>query len=321
MDGVVSVVAGNGSDGGEGIPGPAPAAGLGTATQFTVAPSGDIFVSNGYLDVLKISDGQVSVFGQLDPQGGPGSRGVVVAPDGSVYVATPNNVRKFATDGSSTVVMSAAGAGVPTSLGPIAIDPTGNVYVADGSPRITRIAPDGSTTVVAGTTSQAPANTAPGDGGPAVAAALGVPTQLAIDGKGNLLIADSSAHRVRQVAPDGTITTIAGGGATKLSPSGEQYAPDGTKPTDLELAQVSGVAVDSKGRVYVADAGSQAIFRFVPGSGIELVAGSQHGSSETPGLPANQTRVTNVGTLAFDTQGDLFFLESHVIRRIAGAGS
>jgi hypothetical protein len=51
------------------------------------------------------------------------------------------------------------------------------------------------------------------------------------------------------------------------------------------------------------------------------VAGSQRESSEAPGLPANQTRVTNVGVLAFDTQGNLFFLESGVIHRLAGAGS
>jgi sugar lactone lactonase YvrE len=320
LSGIVTVVAGSGKPDG-GIPGPAESASLGSATQFAVAPNGDIYVSNGLLDVLKVSGGQVSVFAHLDPPDGPGSRGIAVAADGSVFVATPNVVDKFSPAGARTVVLRARDASLPTSLGPIAIDPSGRVYVGDGSPRVLLLAAGGRTTPIAGTASQAPANSAPGDNGPATAAALGTIAQIAIDGAGDVLIADTSAHRVRRVTPDGTITTIAGGGTVKLLSGSQEFVPDGTKPTDLELSQVSGLAVDAKGRIYVADAGSQAIFRFAPGHGIELVAGDQEGSSEADGLPANQTRVTNAGLLAIDGEGSLLYLLGGVIHRLAGAGS
>jgi sugar lactone lactonase YvrE len=148
--------------------------------------------------------------------------------------------------------------------------------------------------------------------------------QLLIDRSGNLLIADRSARRVRRVASDGSITTIAGGGTTKLSDSSGKYAPDGTKATDLELADASGIAVDGKGRVYVSDAGvGGVIFRFGSDGAMELVIADQVGAggAQTPGQPANATRVTNPGELAVDTQGNLLYLDALVLWRIAGAGS
>lgn len=319
LSGLVTTVAGDGTDSGKGIPGPASSAGLGAKVRFAVTPNGDLFLTTGTVDVVKLTGGQLSVFAQLEPSN-PGLGGVAIAPDGGLYVTTPSNVFKFASDGSKTLVLNAQTAGVPTSLGPIAVDKAGNLFVVDGSPRITKVAPDGSTTVIAGIMGQAPANTAPGDGGPATAAALGAVTQLAFDGDGNLLIADTVTHRIRRIGADGIITTIAGGGTTKLASATGQFAPDGTKPTDLELAEVVGLAVDAKGRVYVADSGAEAMFRFAPGAGIEFVAGSQKGGSETAGLPANQTRLRNFGALAFDAQGNLFFSESLFIRRLAGAG-
>jgi sugar lactone lactonase YvrE len=319
LAGKVSVFAGSGKVDGAGIPGPAASASLGQNVQFAVAPNGDAFVSTGGLQVLKISGGQVTVFAQLDPPGGPGG-GVAVGLDGSVFVATSNTVVKFTPDGHGTVVLRSATAGLSTSLGPIAVDPAGNVYVADGSRRITRIAVDGTTSAFAGTGTQAPPDSAVGDGGPATASPLGAPTQMVVDSAGNLLIADASAHRVRRVAPDGTITTIAGGGTTVVGAS-ELYAPDGALPTDLRLAGVTGVAVDGKGRIYVADGQSHAIFRFGTSGGIELVIADQQGAVETAGSAASQTRATNVGPLAIDPQGNLLYVQTSTLREIAGAGS
>jgi len=319
LTGVVSAIVGNGKDDGKGIPGPAADASLGDKVHYAVASNGDIFMIVGSVDVLKVSGGQVTKFGLLDP-GAQGFGGIAIAPDGSVFVATPSTLVKFAPDGTRSDVLTAAGAGLSTSLGPIAVDAAGNVFVADGLRRVTRVAPDGTTTLIAGTGVQAKPDTAEGDGGPATASPLGVPAQLAVDAGGNLYIADTSALRVRRVAPDGTITTIAGGGTTPLGANGA-YAPDGTKPTDLKLSQVTGVAVDSKGRVYVADAGIDAIYRFSTSGGIELLIGDQKGGSESDGVPANATRVTNAGELAIDAQKNLVFLEARVIKRIASAAA
>lgn len=319
LTGTVSVVAGNGRDDGKGVPGPASDASLGDKVHYTVAPNGDIFLTNGTVDVLKISGGQVIKYAQLDADAS-GTGGVAIAPDGSLFVATPSKVVKITTDGTSVVVLSTAASGLSSSLGPIAVDTAGNLYVADGLRRITRVAPDGTTAVVAGTGVQAKPDSTVGDGGPAIAAPLGVPTQLVVDADENLFIADSSTHSVRRVSSTGTITTIAGGGTTSLS-AGGTYAPDGTKPTDLKLAEVVGIAIDGKGRIYVADGLNHAIFRFSPGGGIELVIGDQKGGGQTPGLAADATRATNVGELAVDAQGNLVFLDARVIKRIAGAGS
>jgi sugar lactone lactonase YvrE len=313
---VVEIVAGSGKGQGTGIPGPVAGAGLGSDLHYAFAPNGDIYLCNGTPDLLKLSGGQVTVYGKLDPQGGPGSGGVAVAADGSVYVATPSTVRKFTTDGKNALAVTTTATFLSSSLGPIALDGAGILYVADGSRRVSRFGADRVAVTIAGTGKQAPPDSAAGDGGPAVKSPLGAPVQLAIAPDGSLLIADASAHRVRRVATDGTITTVAGGGTITLATGTETYAPDGTKPTDLKLASVSGVAVDAQGRIYVADAQSHAIFRFAPGGGIELVAGDQKGGSATPGLPANQTRVTNVGQLGFDPSGKLLFVESGVLRSI-----
>ena len=320
LAGKVSNVAGSGKDDGSGVPGPVATASLGAKVQYAVAPNGDLYVSNGSLNVLKISGGQVTVFAQLDPPGGPGL-GVAVGADASVYVATSSTVIKFTTDGKRATVLTVATAGLSTSLGPIAIDTAGNLYVADGSRRITRVGTDGKTKVVAGTGTQAPPDSAAGDGGPATAAPLGAPSQLSVDTSGNLYIADASAHRVRRVAPDGTITTIAGGGTTTLGANAEQYAPDGTLATRLKLADVSGVAVDRTGRVYVADGSEHAIFRFGTSGSVELVIADQKGGLTNAGLAANQTRATNVGALAVDASGNLLYVETAVLRQIAGAGN
>ncbi|MEY2461092.1 MAG: trimeric autotransporter adhesin, partial [Acidimicrobiaceae bacterium] len=314
LSAVVSAIVGNGKDDGKGIPGPATDASLGDKVHYAVASNGDIFMIVGSVDVLKVSGGQVTKFGLLDPSA-QGFGGIAVASDGTVFVATTSTVVKFDANGTRSDVLDAKTAGLSTGLGPIALDSAGNVYVADGLRRVTRVAPDGQTSLIAGTGVQAKPDTAEGDGGPATASPLGAPAQLAVDSVGNLYIADTSALRVRRVTPDGTITTIAGGGTTVLNASGA-FAPDGTKPTDLKLSQVTGVAVDSKGRVYVADAGMDAIFRFGTTGGIEFLMGDQKGGSESDGLPANATRLTNASDLEIDAQKNLVFLEARVIYRI-----
>ena len=318
LAGAVSVVAGNAKQDGSGVPGPAATASLGSNVHYAVAANDDVYVSTGGLAVLKISGGQVSVFAKLDAAGGPGG-GVAVGSDGSVFVATSSTIVKFDSNAKATIVLTAKAANLSTSLGPIAIDSAGNLYIADGSRRITKLAPDGKTTPFAGTGTQAPADSAVGDGGSATASPLGAPTQLFVDVSGNVLIADTAARRVRRVGTDGIITTIAGGGATLLNANAEVFAADGTSPTDVKFSGVTGIAVDAKGRIYIADGQSHAIVRFGASGGIALVIADQKGGVETEGSPASQTRATNVTQLGFDAKGDLLYIDSSKIRAIAGA--
>ena len=322
VDGIVEVVAGNGSDDGSGRPGPAPSASLGNQARFAVAPNGDVLTISGEPVVLLVHDGTIEEI-YTGEQGEFAFGGVAVGPDGDAFVTMSTGVKRIAPDGSSELVVDADAEGLGSTFGPIAVDGVGNLYFYDGSThRVLRRGTDGSLSHVAGTGEQAAAGQpATGDGGPAVAAPLSSVVGLDVDGRGNLLIADAGHSLVRSVASDGTITTIAGGGSVPLSASVGAFAPDGTEATELDLGQVAGVTVDGSGRVYVSDGLHHAIVRFEPGEGMELLIADQPGTSEASGLPANQTRVRNVGGLGVDAEDGLLFLDTNVLRRIEDAAS
>src|SRR5205814_239485 len=95
-----------------------------------------------------------------------------------------------------------------------------------------------------------------GDGGPATAAQLAAPGNIALDAAGNLYIVDVGNHRIRKIAPSGLISTVAGTGATGFSGDGgpaiaAPLAIDFPPPT--QTAPVSGLAVDQSGTLYIAD--------------------------------------------------------------------
>ena len=141
---------------------------------------------------------------------------------GSVFVAdTVNNrVRKVTPDGMiETIAGNGAyafrGEGEPARdafvAGPVglAVDPQGNLYVADtDNHRVRKITPEGIITTIAGTGEVGAA----GDGGPAIQAQLIIPTGVAIGPDGTLYIADPPSFRVRKVSRDGIIATVAGTG-------------------------------------------------------------------------------------------------------------
>ena len=114
----------------------------------------------------------------------------------------------------------------------IALLPGGGYAIADaGADRVRRVLPDGTIQTLAGTGAAGFS----GDGGPATSARLSQPTGLAVAADGALLVADRGNARIRRIAPDGTISTIAGGGggptpalqATLTLPTGIAALPDG----------------------------------------------------------------------------------------------
>ncbi len=141
----------------------------------------------------------------------------------------------------------------------VAVDGVGNVFVADtANQRIRRIdAAAGTITTVAG----GAANGAPGlggDRGPATAARLNSPAGVAVDASGNVFIADTANNRIRRIdAATGTITTVAGG-AAKGAPG---FGGDGGAATGAQLNSPSGVAVDGKGGILIADTANNRIRR------------------------------------------------------------
>src|SRR5204863_186490 len=147
------------------------------------------------------------------------------------------------------------------------LDGAGNLFIMDqGNVRIRRVdAGTGTITTVAGTGTQGFS----GDGGPATAAALSVPSDVGLDGAGNLFIADWGNNRLRRVdAGTGTITTVAGGGTGRAGGGGGAA-------TAAELSSPSGQALDGAGNLFIADRENQRLRRVDAGTGtITTVAGN-----------------------------------------------
>ncbi|MEP7202338.1 MAG: Hsp70 family protein [Ilumatobacteraceae bacterium] len=322
IQGLVELVAGNGSDDGSGRPGPVSEVSLGSQARFAVAPNGDVYTISGTPTVLRVHDGLVEeIYG-----GGPGEfafGGIAIGPNGDAYVTMSTGVKRISADGSSELVVDAVAESLGSSFGPIAFDGVGNMYFYEATTyRVLRRGGDGTLSHVAGSGTQGSSGQPTiGDGGPAIAAPLSVPVALVIDGLGNLLIADAGQAVVRSVGSDGIITTVAGGGEEPMSASVGKFADDGTLAADLKLGQVGGVSVDGKGRLYVSDGLNRTIFRFAPGAGIELLIADQAESVESLGLPANQTRIRSVTGIAVDAQGNLLFVDTNRVLRIVGAVS
>jgi len=109
-----------------------------------------------------------------------------------------------------------------------------------------------------------------GDGGPAVSAQLNITDftgGVAADAAGNLYIADTGNHRVRKIAPNGIISTMAGNGAAGFS-------GDGGPATSASLLAPTGLGLDAAANFYIVDTGNQRIRRVGPGGIITTVAGN-----------------------------------------------
>jgi sugar lactone lactonase YvrE len=228
-------------------------------------------------------------------------------------------------------VATLAGAQTQTTTLPLVLpsaivfDAQGNLYFAEtGNHVIREFSVAGVLTTIAGNGAQGFA----GDGGQAAAAELDSPAGLAMDGAGNLYIADSHNHRVRKVAnATGVITTIAGTGAAGFS-------GDGGSATTARLDLPTALAVDAAGNVYVADTDNHRVRRIAAGTGvIATIAGNGVEGFAGDSGAAVAASIDSPNGLAMDAAGDLFIADTHngrvrevsaatgVISTIAGSGA
>jgi len=266
--------------------------------------------------------------------GGPGTAAAAWQPFGVALDAAGNalftdalnrRVRRIAPNGvitafAGTGELGSSGDGGPATAATfnrpngIAIDRAGNVYIGDElNHRIRKVTPDGRISSIAGTGEGFGGYG--GDGGPAKDAQLNLPVGLAVDGNGNLYIADRANHRIRRVdAVTGVITTVAGNGLIGS-------AGDGGPAAAAELFLPTGVAVDGAGNIYIADTGNHRIRRVNAADGaIGTVAGIGIAGFNGDGIPARDAQI-NLGypaSLSFDAAGDLYFsdLNNHRLRKI-----
>ena len=202
--------------------------------------------------------------------GGPGTAAMLNTPTGvatdtagNVYIADTVNQRVRMWSATTHIITTIAGSGNPGYSGDgapgtaaklsgptgVAIDATGNVFIADYyNNRIRKLSSStGNISTVVGTGPTGPAGSFGGDGGPGFAAALCAPVGVTADAFGNVYIADSGNNRIRMwVAATQIVTTIVGAG-----PGG--YSGDGGPGTNTMLYYPTGVAVGSNGDVIIAD--------------------------------------------------------------------
>ncbi len=254
--------------------------------------------------------------------GGPATEAQLWSPGGlaldgagNLYIADTGNarVRKVTAAG---VITTVAALGAPMG---VAVDGQGNVYVADSlNNRIQKVSPNGDITTVAG--GGPPLVGWDGDGGPATGATLASPSGVAVDGGGNLFIADTNHYRVRKVAAPGIITTVAGSGV-------EGNSGNGNAATSAQLGQVMGVAVDAAGNVYIADSESQRIWKVTTGGTITTAAGNGgyggYGGYSGDGGSATRALLFSPLGVAVDGQGNIFIADADNdrIRKVNAAGT
>jgi uncharacterized protein (TIGR03437 family) len=150
-----------------------------------------------------------------------------------------------------------------------------------------------------------------GDGGMAISAALNYPKGVALDSAGNIYIADTSNFRVRRVSPAGMIYTVAGNGVNS-------YSGDGGQAVAASLSDVTGVAVDSAGNLYITDDSNRRIRKVGANGVITTIAGVGVQGYSGDGGPATAAMLGRPVALAFDSTGNLYYADSvdQVIRKI-----
>src|ERR1019366_6320682 len=154
-----------------------------------------------------------------------------------------------------------------------------------------------------------------GDGASAKLAALNIAVDVSADRAGNLFIADQFNHRIRKIAPDGTISTVAGTGI--LGYSGD-LGPAG----NAQIKTPTGVFADGAGNLYIADVGNQRI-RKVDASGIiTTVAGTGAKGYSGDNIPAIYASFYNPVRVVVDPSGNVLLADqsNHRIRKIAPNG-
>jgi sugar lactone lactonase YvrE len=322
--GVVTTLAGSGSFGA--------ANGTGAAASFNypnglaLDASGNLFIADkGNNQIRKVTPAGVvsTVSGTLlagsanatkigDAASYNGPTGVVVDALGNIFVADFGNhtIRKIATTGAVTLFAGVSGSSgnnnaiIPATattkaINPrfnnpagLAIDATGNLYVADYSNNLIRriSAIDGSISTIAG-------KSVGNVDGVGTAASLNGPRAIAIDAAGSLYVADANNHSIRKIDLTGAVTTIAGNGKAGNN--------DGTGKA-ASFSHPSGITIDNAGNLFVADAGNNLVRKITPAGVVTSVAGSGYYSLVTPFNGPSAVAADNAGNVYIaNTLGNL----------------
>ena len=309
--GIITTVAGGGTgDLGDG--GPATDATFSShPMRVTGDRAGNLFVADAHHARIRRIDAAANTIDTVagcgaegySGDGGPAVRAKLASPHGSaldrhgnLYVADLKNDRIRRVDVSTGTITTVAGNcehgysgdGGPATeamlASPIAVtvSDTGDLYIADHrNSRIRKVdASTGIITTVAGTGDQ----DFHGDGGPGAQAAIALPRDVALDADGSLYVADGGNNRIRKVAPDGTITTIAGTGRA-------EFSGDGGPARKASLSMPYSIALDREGNLYIVDTGNYRVRKIDAPTGIitTLAGNGSYGFSGDGGPAVHAT--------------------------------
>jgi sugar lactone lactonase YvrE len=321
--GVIETLAGNGEPGYSGDNGPAVDAMLKFPLDVAVRSDGVVYVADTFNNRIRkiASNGTITTVAgtgswNYSGDGGPATSaalaypyGIDVDANGNVYIAdfSNNRIRKIGTKGVITTVAGNGQWGYGGDNGPatsaklanpadVVVGGDGSLYIADyQNQRIRRVNPSGIITTYAGTGISGFL----GDDGPATAARLFRPLQVALDGTGNLFIADSVNNRVRRVdAGSGIIETVAGDGDGGAS-------GDGGAADQASLTGPEGVAIDPNGAELFASAPTDSNVRLVEfdGGGPPATATAVPPSPTPTGTPTAATARLSGQVLYYNGDG------------------
>jgi RHS repeat-associated protein len=351
---VINVVAGGGS--GSNLDGvPATSIGFGTVGGVLAGPDGSFYVAvwafNAYIGRIT-PDGifhRIAGRGPTDPKGSTADgipalqaglfqpAAMQFGPDGSLYFAERGALRRISPDGYIYTVAGtppdptfgnpigytadgaqALGALIGISGGSIAIGPDGSVYFAEAlNYRVRKVGPDGVLRTLAGS---GPTNSGAfsGDGGPATSARLFQPGGVASMSDGSFLIADSCNERIRRVAADGIINTVAGSGGSICFLSGTYYGGDGGPATQAVLSNVASLTAAPDGIIFISDQSNARVRRFAIGATIDSVAGPS-GTCTGADCPATQVNLGQPGGIAYGPAGDIYVVANSRVYHLTSA--
>jgi hypothetical protein len=300
--GTLTVFAGNGSHSYGGDGGPAAQAELNTPQGIAADSFGNVYIADAGNCVIRKVDktGTISTFAGTGRECGYGGDGGAAT---SAYLSSPHGV---------------------------AVDSSGNVYIADTNNYLIRevTVSNGEINTVAGNgTYCTGGGAACGDGGLATSAEISSVYSLAVDGSGNVYIADSLNYSIREFSVGGNITTVAGSNNGTMCLGGTLACGDGGLATSAKLGYPQGVAVDPPGNIFIAD---QSIFRIrevtVSNGRIYSVAGNgsfcgSGGAACGDGGPAAVAGLGVVYVIAVHSSDDIFIgdLNNVAIREVTAS--
>ncbi len=326
--GIVTIIAGNGTQGynGDGIL--ATSASLFVPYGVTADNLGNVYIADTRNNRVRRVDpsGIITTVAGTGVQGYSGDGGaataaqlnnpysVVIDKSGNLYIADNGNnrIRKVDPTGIITTVAGngIAGYGGDGALatnaqlyGPraITLDGSSNLYIADyNNGRIRKVRPTGIIITIAGNPCYKCSN---GDGGPAAAAKVESPTGVAVDVAGNVYISQAPFASVRKIDTDGIITTAVG-----TYSSG--FSGDGGPATAAKLNYPSGLAIDAKNNLLIVDNQNNRIRQVNSANSINTIAGTSNPNFGGDGRPATLARLFKPTSVAVDGNGTIYIADT-----------